>query len=95
MKKIIVKQYDAFSTKPGMGNPAGIVLDADNLIDEEMQKIASKVGFNECAFPVKSNVADLRIRYFTPGHEMDLCGHAKWLLFFLLLQRNISNLNVI
>ncbi|MGE7917607.1 PhzF family phenazine biosynthesis isomerase [Viridibacillus sp. NPDC093762] len=85
MKKIIVKQYDAFSIKPGKGNPAGIVLDADNLTDEEMQEIASKVGFNECAFPVKSNVADLRIRYFTPGHEMDLCGHATMATIFALV----------
>jgi PhzF family phenazine biosynthesis protein len=29
----------------------------------------------ETAFPIKSKVADLRIRYFTPGHEMNLCGH--------------------
>ncbi|MGF9976353.1 PhzF family phenazine biosynthesis isomerase [Viridibacillus arvi] len=85
MKRIIVKQYDAFSTKPGKGNPAGIVLDADNLIDEEMQEIASKVGFNECAFSMKSNVADLRIRYFTPGHEMDLCGHATMATIFSLI----------
>ena len=41
-----------------------------------MQAIARAVGFNETAFVLPSTVADLRLRYFTPGHEIDLCGHA-------------------
>ncbi|SHM45849.1 PhzF family phenazine biosynthesis protein [Gracilibacillus kekensis] len=76
MKSIKVYQYDAFSTIPNKGNPAGVVLDGENLTDAEMQNIAYQVGFNETAFPIKSEVADIRIRYFTPGHEMNLCGHA-------------------
>ncbi|PMC34501.1 isomerase [Bacillus sp. UMB0899] len=76
MKTVKVYHYDAFSNIPNKGNPAGIVLNGDELTDEEMQKIAFKVGFNETSFPVKSDIADLRIRYFTPGHEMNLCGHA-------------------
>ncbi|MBC6309203.1 PhzF family phenazine biosynthesis isomerase [Listeria sp. FSL L7-1582] len=70
-----VYHYDAFSKIPGKGNPAGVVLEADHLNVEGMQKIASQVGFNETAFVMKSEVADIRLRYFTPGHEMDLCGH--------------------
>lgn len=34
------------------------------------------IGFNECVFICTSLVADIRLRYFTPGHEMPLCGHA-------------------
>ncbi|MBE1554175.1 PhzF family phenazine biosynthesis isomerase [Sporosarcina limicola] len=75
MKSINVYHYDAFSKEPNKGNPAGVVLNGDDLTDTEMQEIAFKVGFNETVFPVKSDVADLKIRYFTPGHEMDLCGH--------------------
>ncbi len=71
-----VLHYDAFTDKPGMGNPAGIVLSADVISDEQMQAIASSTGFNETAFILSSNKADIRIRFFTPGHEMDLCGHA-------------------
>lgn len=41
-----------------------------------MQLIAKKVGFNETVFIERSNKADYRFRYFTPGHEMNLCGHA-------------------
>jgi PhzF family phenazine biosynthesis protein len=75
VKSVKVYHYDAFSKKPNKGNPAGVVLNGDWLTDEEMQEIALKVGFNETAFAVNSDSADLRIRYFTPGHEMNLCGH--------------------
>ncbi|WP_307438046.1 PhzF family phenazine biosynthesis protein [Paenibacillus sp. V4I3] len=76
MKTIKVYHYDAFSHIPNMGNPAGVVLEGEKLSDDDMQKIAEQVGFNETAFPLKSEKADLKIRFFTPGHEMNLCGHA-------------------
>lgn len=71
-----VLHYDAFSSLEHKGNPAGVVLDADDLDDVAMQAIAEKVGFNETVFVMNSQQADLRLRYFTPGHEMNLCGHA-------------------
>lgn len=89
MKSIKVYQYDAFSTQPNKGNPAGVVLDGDYLTESEMQEIAVKVGFNETAFSLKSEVADVRIRYFTPGHEMDLCGHATMATLFALKSRGL------
>lgn len=89
MKTVTVYHYDAFSTEPNKGNPAGVVLNGDNLTDREMQEIAAKVGFNETAFPVKSALADLGIRYFTPGHEMDLCGHATMATIFALKSRGL------
>ncbi|MFD2701079.1 PhzF family phenazine biosynthesis protein [Paenibacillus shunpengii] len=76
MGNIKVFHYDAFSHIPGMGNPAGVVLDSADLTEEQMRQVAEQVGFNETAFPMKSEIADLRIRYFTPGHEINLCGHA-------------------
>ncbi|MEK4231256.1 PhzF family phenazine biosynthesis isomerase [Solibacillus sp. FSL H8-0538] len=88
MNKVEVYHYDAFTKVPGKGNPAGIVLNADLLTGEMMQQIAEKVGFNECAFPVKSEIADFRIRYFTPGHEMPLCGHATMASIVALLENN-------
>ncbi|QKS72818.1 PhzF family phenazine biosynthesis isomerase [Paenalkalicoccus suaedae] len=75
MKVITVYQYDAFSREPGKGNPAGVVLDGADLSDAEMQEVAYRAGFNETAFVLESDVADLQFRYFTPGHEMNLCGH--------------------
>lgn len=63
MKSITVYHYDAFSKEPNKGNPAGVVLSGDQLTDAEMQEIAFKVGFNETAFPVASEAADLKIRF--------------------------------
>ncbi|MGE8203626.1 PhzF family phenazine biosynthesis protein [Heyndrickxia sp. NPDC080065] len=89
MKEKVVYHYDAFTTQPGKGNPAGIVLNEGNLSTEEMQQIAKAVGFNECAFPMKSDIADIRIRYFTPGYETPLCGHATMASMAMLLDQGI------
>lgn len=84
MKKIKVYHYDAFSNIPNLGNPAGVVLDGETLTEEEMREIAEKVGFNETAFPLKSDNADVKIRFFTPGHEINLCGHATMATIYAL-----------
>ncbi|MFY7752092.1 MAG: PhzF family phenazine biosynthesis protein, partial [Exiguobacterium acetylicum] len=67
--------YDVFTTTPGSGNPAGVVLDADQLTESEMQRIARTNGFTETTFVLSSDQADYRMRYFAPEREMDLCGH--------------------
>ena len=74
--KIKVYHIDAFSTIQNKGNPAGVVLNGRELPDEQMRGTAAVVGFNETAFLLPSDQADYRIRYFTPGHEINLCGHA-------------------
>ncbi|WP_419795592.1 PhzF family phenazine biosynthesis isomerase [Staphylococcus equorum] len=84
MKLIKVYHYDAFSKKPNKGNPAGVVLNGDDLTETEMQDVAFKVGFNETAFPISSDRADLRIRYFSPKQEMELCGHATMTTIYAL-----------
>lgn len=89
MNNIKVFHYDAFSPYPNKGNPAGVVLDADHLSESEMQSIAHKVGFNETVFVVSSDVADLRLKYFTPGHEINLCGHATMASLFALKTKGI------
>jgi PhzF family phenazine biosynthesis protein len=58
-----------------MGNPAGVVLAGDSLSDDQMQTIAKRVGFSETTFALTSKKADFRFRFFTPGFEIDLCGH--------------------
>ncbi len=89
MKTIKVYHYDAFSNIPNMGNPAGVVLDGENLTEEQMRELAEKVGFNETAFPLKSDKADLRIRFFTPGHEINLCGHATMATIYALKTKGL------
>ncbi len=76
MRAIDVKQVDAFSRRPFEGNPAGVVTHALGLSEEEMQAIAKELNCSETAFVLPSGKADLRLRYFTPAQEVDLCGHA-------------------
>jgi PhzF family phenazine biosynthesis protein len=67
---------DAFTDEPCAGNAAGVVPEADDLTDGQMQAIAAELGASETAFVRESGDADRRIRYFTPTTEVDLCGHA-------------------
>ncbi len=69
---------DAFAQTPFTGNPAGVVLDADDLGEKQMQAIAREVNASETAFISGAN--DLhrppRLRWFTPTSEVEFCGHA-------------------
>ena len=67
---------DAFTRHRFGGNPAVVVLDADELSDEQMQTIAREVnaetGFVMAA---ESSEHDLHVRFFTPRHEVPFVGH--------------------
>lgn len=91
MINIPIYHYDAFTNIPNKGNPAGVVLNADCLNDAQMQDIARNIGFNETAFVIKSNNETLRIRYFTPGHEINLCGHATIASLYCMKSRGLLN----
>ena len=70
-----IYQADAFSGKVFSGNPAAIVPLEKWLPDELMQNIALENNLSETAFFVEETEG-LRIRWFTPNAEVDLCGHA-------------------
>ncbi|MCU4564724.1 PhzF family isomerase [Acinetobacter sp. WU_MDCI_Abxc222] len=76
---------DAFTTQPNTGNRAGVVLDADHLSTQEMQDIAAFAGYSETAFVLspKDQSHDIHVRYFTPTHEVPICGHATIATHFL------------
>nr|WP_218150662.1 PhzF family phenazine biosynthesis isomerase [Actinokineospora terrae] len=71
-----ILRYAAFTTEPGGGNPAGVVLDATGVPDAEMQAVAAEVGYSESAFLVPRPDGDLDVRYFSPLAEVPFCGHA-------------------
>lgn len=81
--------YDAFTQIPGKGNPAGVVLNATGLSDSQMMDIAKELGFNESAFIFPSEVADYRIRYFTPGQEVPMCGHATMASVYAMVTQGV------
>lgn len=89
-----VWQVDAFTTRPFAGNPAGVVLDADGLSDEAMQKIAAEMNVAETAFvtPATRPGHDLKLRWFTPsGKEITFCGHATVATVHLLVETGRLN----
>jgi PhzF family phenazine biosynthesis protein len=74
---IPVSWVDAFSDAPFGGNPAGVCLLDEPLVDERMQAIAFELGIAETAFLVRGDEpATFGLRWFSPAVEIDLCGHA-------------------
>lgn len=73
--KLKLYQIDAFANKPFEGNPAAVCPLEAWLTDELMQAIAAENNLSETAFFVEKN-NHYHIRWFTPTHEVDLCGHA-------------------
>ncbi|WP_240813007.1 PhzF family phenazine biosynthesis isomerase [Streptomyces sp. DASNCL29] len=75
-----VLHYSAFTTRPDGGNPAGVVLDAAAVADDDaaMTAIAARVGYSETAFITERDEAArrYRLRYFSPLAEVAFCGHA-------------------
>jgi len=70
-------QVDAFTTELFKGNPAGVVPLEKFLNDDVMQSIAMENNLAETAFVVpQSEAHHYDLRWFTPGMEIDFCGHA-------------------
>ncbi len=77
MMERTLKQYvvDAFTDKVFAGNPAAVCVMDTWLPDEHLMKITRENNLSETAFAVKEGDS-YRLRWFTPGGEIDLCGHA-------------------
>jgi PhzF family phenazine biosynthesis protein len=87
--KLKVYTVNSFAKTLEGGNPAGVVLGADTLSDDNMKKIADVIGFSETAFVMKSESANFKVRFFTPEEEVDLCGHATIATFYVLLSKEL------
>lgn len=72
-----MKQYvvDAFTDKVFSGNPAAVCVTDSEISEELMMNITKENNLSETAFAVK-NGDFYKLRWFTPGGEIDLCGHA-------------------
>ena len=69
---------DAFAAAPFRGNPACVVEPFDHWpSDGWMQALAKENNQAETAFLLRTaDPARFGLRWFTPGREVDLCGHA-------------------
>lgn len=80
-----MKQYivDAFTDQVFQGNPAAVVLLEAWISDELMNNIAKENNLSETAYTVKTGNT-YHLRWFTPGGEIDLCGHATLATAFVI-----------
>jgi len=71
-------QVDAFADRPFTGNPAAVMPLDTWLDDATLLAIARENNLSETAFtvPAATDEADYELRWFTPGMEVALCGHA-------------------
>lgn len=81
---------DAFANALFGGNPAGVVLldeGQDFPAAELMGRVAAELRYSETAFVKRISPGRYHTRYFTPVHEVDLCGHATIAAFYVLWKR--------
>jgi PhzF family phenazine biosynthesis protein len=71
------EQVDVFSSEALGGNPVAVVLDADGLDGETMQRLAGWTNLSETTFVSAPTVsgADYRVQIFTPLRELPFAGH--------------------
>jgi len=96
-------QVDAFARRRYCGNPAAVVLlqsRANWPLDSVLLDIARENNLSETAFvlepeetydaedgPSRANTETWFLRWFTPGGEVDLCGHATLAAGHVLFQK--------
>jgi PhzF family phenazine biosynthesis protein len=70
-------QVDVFTRERYRGNPVAVVLDADGLTTEQLQRYAHWTNLSETTFvlPPTTAGADYRVRIFTPSTELPFAGH--------------------
>jgi PhzF family phenazine biosynthesis protein len=74
-ESIPLSHVDAFSAEPFGGNPAAVCLLPAARDAAWMQHVAAEMNLSETAFLVR-RPDGFDLRWFTPGTEVDLCGHA-------------------
>ncbi len=73
---VAISVVDAFTDRAFGGNPAAVCRLESFPSDRWMQSMASEMNLSETAFVVDRPDGDRDLRWFTPGAEVDLCGHA-------------------
>jgi PhzF family phenazine biosynthesis protein len=81
---ILLYQVDAFADSVFAGNPAAVCPLENWLPDETLQAIALENNLSETAYFVPEGDG-YALRWFTPAHEVDLCGHATLASAFVIM----------
>ena len=85
-KKFQFKTIDVFTNKAFLGNPLAVFLNCESLTKEQMQSIASEIGYSETAFifSPQNQYNSAMVRIFTPVSELPFAGHPNIGVSFLL-----------
>jgi len=78
-------QVDAFADRVFAGNPAAVLLLDRWLTDDMMLAIAQENNLAETAFALARDDGSWDLRWFTPAHEVQFCGHATLATAHILL----------
>lgn len=71
------------------GNPAGVVLDADTLTENQMLNVAANLGLSETAFVSTSETEGFKLDFFTPTRRIAHCGHATIATFSYMAEQGL------
>ena len=71
------RQVDVFTSTPYRGNALAVVLGADGLTTEQMQRFANWTNLSETTFLLMpdDDGADYQVRIFTASRELPFAGH--------------------
>lgn len=75
---------DAFAEKLFSGNPAAVLPCRSMPSEKLMLDIARENNYSETAFVVRRSPGEYDLKWFTPGGEIDLCGHATLATAFVM-----------
>lgn len=77
MERRRLLQVDVFGEGVMAGNPLAVVVDAEGLSTETMQRLTRWTNLSEAAFllPATDPEADYRVRIFTSAGELPFAGH--------------------
>lgn len=84
---------DVFTDTAFQGNPVAVVIEAEGLNKDEMQRIAVEFGYSETTFvfPPESKSNTARVRIFTPSREIPFAGHPNIGTAFVLAQEALAS----
>lgn len=84
---------DVFTDTPCLGNPVAVVIDAEGMSTEQMQRVAVEFGYSETTFvlPPENAANTARVRIFTPSREIPFAGHPNVGTAYVLAQNAIMD----
>src|SRR6266436_2957496 len=83
---------DVFTSDRFAGNPLAVVLNAEGLSGQQMQRVAAEFNLAETTFvlPPKDSAHTAEVRIFTPRYEMPFAGHPNVGTAFVLARAGVS-----